>query len=119
MPPESAPSSSQETPAFHQLSPKTPCQPPPLLSVWPNVGTSVFLSTCHILHFEYMSGFSEEDVLFHALCLLLLQTERLIVSFVAGLGSRMINRFCTPRSEGVCFKMLTSSLIQAISQSQE
>lgn len=48
MSPESAPSSSQSTPGFHQLSWNARCQPlpPALPHTWANVDTSELVTVC-------------------------------------------------------------------------
>ncbi len=74
MSPESAPSSSQSTPGFHQLSWNAPCQPPLCGQMWAQVCVCVCVCVIHVVlcsPFECKSGFFSLRILFLLLDLIL------------------------------------------------
>lgn len=89
MSPESAPSSSQSAPAFHQLSWNAPCQPPP---VWPNVCTRVCYAWPSLCLLNTSQGFSAQTCFCYVGAFSIFGPE--IVIRVYSLSLRIINHFC-------------------------
>lgn len=93
MSPESAPSSSQSAPAFHQLSWNAPCQPPLCGQMWARecvcTRVCVWPSFCLL---NTSQGFSGQTCFCYVGAFSIFGPE--IIIRVYSLSSRIINHFC-------------------------